>query len=216
MTIRTLRYYDKVGLLRPSARSNGDHRLYTDRDLVRLQQILTLKFLGFSLEQVRGLLTETPADPLASLQMQRELMVEKRRLLDKVIQANLLAVIRVTQMENNHWEKFYSESARAKLRERQQSYTPEDAQRDAQRWQVVLDGFRQAFAAGLDPASEQVQALAAQHVGLINEFTQGDPQIAQGLQNMYTSPDRPYPSPYGSKAEADYVQRALDLFRQSH
>ena len=46
VTIRTLRYYDKVGLLKPSHHSDGGHRLYTNEDLLRLEQILGLKFLG--------------------------------------------------------------------------------------------------------------------------------------------------------------------------
>ena len=47
-TVRTLQYYDKEGLLTPSAVSEGGRRLYTDRDVIRLHQIMSLKSLGFS------------------------------------------------------------------------------------------------------------------------------------------------------------------------
>lgn len=50
VTVRTLQYYDKEGLFSPSAESEGGRRLYTDKDLITLHQILSLKSLGFSLK----------------------------------------------------------------------------------------------------------------------------------------------------------------------
>ena len=52
LTIRTLRYYDQIGLFSPSGRTEAGYRLYTESDLARLQQILSLKELGLSLEQI--------------------------------------------------------------------------------------------------------------------------------------------------------------------
>lgn len=49
VSVRTLRFYDKVGLLSPTSYTEAGYRLYTDTDFLRLQQILALKFLGFSL-----------------------------------------------------------------------------------------------------------------------------------------------------------------------
>jgi DNA-binding transcriptional MerR regulator len=46
VTVRALHHYDRLGLLKPSGRTNSGYRLYTDRDLVRLEQIVVLKFLG--------------------------------------------------------------------------------------------------------------------------------------------------------------------------
>ena len=64
VTVRTLQYYDKEGLLSPSAESEGGRRLYTDKDLVMLHQIISLKSLGFSLDDIKERLIslETPAD----------------------------------------------------------------------------------------------------------------------------------------------------------
>ncbi|QNU39640.1 MerR family transcriptional regulator [Geobacillus sp. 44B] len=52
VSVRTLRYYDKLGLLVPKHNQSG-HRLYTDEDLIQLQYILSLKFLGFSLKKLK-------------------------------------------------------------------------------------------------------------------------------------------------------------------
>ena len=53
ITVRTLQYYDREGLLSPSAVSEGGRRLYTDRDILKLHQILSLKHLGFSLGDIK-------------------------------------------------------------------------------------------------------------------------------------------------------------------
>src|SRR5687768_1651279 len=53
MSVRTLHYYDEIGLLHPSHRSDGGHRLYDATDIARLQRVLSLRALGFTLEEIR-------------------------------------------------------------------------------------------------------------------------------------------------------------------
>lgn len=60
VTVRTLQYYDRSGLLKPTAYSEGGRRLYSRQDSLRLQQILFLKTLGFSLEDIRKQQTPWP------------------------------------------------------------------------------------------------------------------------------------------------------------
>lgn len=78
VTIRTIRYYDKQGILKPSHRNEAGYRLYTDEDFGRLQKILSLKYLGFSLEEIMNMTINDAAEDISySLQMQTEL-VQKR------------------------------------------------------------------------------------------------------------------------------------------
>lgn len=56
LTIRTLRYYDQIGLYSPSDHSASGHRLYTEADFARLQQILSLKELGLTLDEIKAVL----------------------------------------------------------------------------------------------------------------------------------------------------------------
>lgn len=56
ISIRNLRYYDEIGLLVPEKHPTSGHRMYNDHDIITLQKILSLKFLGYSLEQINGLL----------------------------------------------------------------------------------------------------------------------------------------------------------------
>lgn len=61
LSLRTIRHWDEVGLVAPSARSNGGFRLYTEADIERLALVKSLKPLDFSLEQMRELLATTDA-----------------------------------------------------------------------------------------------------------------------------------------------------------
>ncbi|TVY11792.1 MerR family transcriptional regulator [Paenibacillus cremeus] len=73
LTVRTLRFYDQIGLFSPSGQTDSGHRLYNASDLSRLQQILSLKELGLSLDEVKSVLTGEQYNPLeiVNLQMAR-------------------------------------------------------------------------------------------------------------------------------------------------
>ncbi len=75
-TVRTLQYYDKEGILIPPAESEGGRRLYIDKDMIKLHQILSLKSLGFSLDCIKenfGSL-DTPTDVANVLAVQAEVV----------------------------------------------------------------------------------------------------------------------------------------------
>ena len=74
VTVRTLQYYDEEEVLFPSAESKGGRRLYTDKDVVLLHQILSLKSLGFSLKDIKGRLIslKTPDDVANALTEQAD------------------------------------------------------------------------------------------------------------------------------------------------
>src|SRR5262245_26272093 len=69
LTIRTLHHYDEIGLLKPSHRTDTGYRLYTATDVGRLQQIVSLRHLGFSLEEIKGCLDRPGFSPLEVIRM---------------------------------------------------------------------------------------------------------------------------------------------------
>src|SRR5215210_1935341 len=71
VSVRTLHHYDRIGLVHPSAHSEAGYRLYSERDLLCLQQVLTLRYLGFALKQIGALLREPEFDLVASMRIQR-------------------------------------------------------------------------------------------------------------------------------------------------
>ena len=79
VTVRTLHHYDRLGLLKPSGRTGAGYRLYGERDLARLQQIVTLKFIGLPLRQIKDLLDRSDLDLAATLRLQRRMLLEKRQ-----------------------------------------------------------------------------------------------------------------------------------------
>lgn len=135
VTSRTLRYYDRVGLLSPSARSESGYRLYSDEDVPRLQRILALKYLGFSLDEIRVCLDTGPQLLGDALAQQRAVAEESRRRLDRVIKSiedaegllragrsdweSVLGVIEVIAMEQNKdWhKKYFTEEQLAQMEE---------------------------------------------------------------------------------------------------
>src|SRR5437763_11626160 len=69
LTVRTLHHYDEIGLLRPSLHTESGHRLYTACDVARLQQVLSLRQLGFSLDEVRDCLDRPGFSPLEVIRL---------------------------------------------------------------------------------------------------------------------------------------------------
>ncbi|GKX68171.1 MerR family transcriptional regulator [Inconstantimicrobium mannanitabidum] len=107
VTIRTIRFYDKQGLLRPSAYSDSGYRLYTDSDFAKLQRILTLKYIGFSLADIKTAIDKSDAESnlKTSLQMQKEAMHNKIAHMKLVIDAIDKAEDMVNTSENLDWDK---------------------------------------------------------------------------------------------------------------
>jgi DNA-binding transcriptional MerR regulator len=69
LTVRTLHHYDEIGLLNPSLHSEGGHRLYTADDVARLQQVMSMRQLGFSLDEVRSCLAGEGFSPLEAVRL---------------------------------------------------------------------------------------------------------------------------------------------------
>jgi DNA-binding transcriptional MerR regulator len=200
VTVRTLHHYDRLGLLSPSGRTEAGYRLYGDRDLLRLEQILALKFIGFPLREIRRLLKRDAKDLPGALGRQRAMILEKRRLLDLAAEAIQRAetaaasgeladweaiqkIIEVIHMQDNmEWaKKYYSERALESLAKRQvPAEVIEQAQRD---WAVLIKEAEAAL--GEDPASPKVQALAARWRKLIEGFTGGNREVQAGLNKLY-------------------------------
>lgn len=86
LTVRTLRYYDQIGLFSPSSQTESGHRLYSEADLSRLHQIISLKELGLSLEEVKSVLTGGQISPLDIVNLQMGRVKEQIRLQQKLLE----------------------------------------------------------------------------------------------------------------------------------
>lgn len=107
VSIRTIRYYDKQGLLKPAALSEAGYRLYTDSDFAKLQKILTLKYLGFSLDEIRSITINDDDNNYVkeSLKLQLGLIgkrIEHLKLVEKTLRETLGLV---KDKEDVDWNK---------------------------------------------------------------------------------------------------------------
>jgi len=108
ITVRTLQYYDKEGLLPPSAESEGGLRLYTYREIVKLHQILSMKRLGFSLNEIRAwlLAQNTPEEVSSVLIEQASELRKKIRSMTDALEAIEKLNVEVLQTDSVNWEKY--------------------------------------------------------------------------------------------------------------
>src|SRR5215831_6786293 len=87
VTVRTLHHYDRIGLLKPSRRDHNGFRLYGEADFARLQQIQTLKFIGFPLRQVKEILKGEQVRLDETLKLQRKIIEAQRYRLGLALEA---------------------------------------------------------------------------------------------------------------------------------
>lgn len=210
LTVRTLHHYDALGLLSPSGRTDSahgsGHRLYTASDVARLQQIASLKQLGFALEQIREYLARSDYDPRQVVRLHlarvRGQAAELKRLEDRLAalsdaldKAEVVSADEFlnTIEEMTMIEKYYTPEQLEYLENRRkQAGEAGEAliQQGTQDWADLIAEVKAAMEAGLDPVDPKAQDLAKRWFGLINAFTGGDPGIFRSLQNMYQNEDR--------------------------
>ncbi len=230
VTVRTLHHYDRLGLLKPSRYSPAGYRLYSEGDFARLEQIVALKFIGFSLREVKNILNHGPSDLMTALRQQREAIEEKRRRLELAIQAiqraeyivgvskdpgweTFARIIEVISMQSNmDWsKKYYSEEAQREI-EKRAATIPREVIEQAQRdWATLIKEVQAAVAASEDPVSEKSQGLAARWCELIQGFTGGNPEIQAGLNRMYadkTNWPASMPRPFDDDVQA-FITKAM-------
>src|SRR5438045_9586657 len=104
VTVRALHHYDRLGLLQPSRYSHAGYSRYRETDVARLEQIVALKFIGFSLKEIKNILRRGPVDLTATLRRQREAIEEKRKRLELAIQAIQRAEFVVARDQEPSWE----------------------------------------------------------------------------------------------------------------
>lgn len=85
ISVRTLHHYDEIGLLSPEETTESGYRLYSEENLELLQQILFFKELGFPLKKIKEIINRPSFDRQEALLLQRKMLIEKRRRLDKMI-----------------------------------------------------------------------------------------------------------------------------------
>jgi DNA-binding transcriptional MerR regulator len=219
VSIRTLHHYDAIGLLVPSGRTAAGYRLYTDADLLRLQQILIGRELGLALEEIRKSLDDPRFDRTSALLDQRERLRERARQTEAMIRAIDVALAAChaeagrrqaldgTKGEMNMADLFegfnpaqYEDEARrqwgttdayAESQKRTRRYTPDDWNTIKAEQTSVYAAAVAALKAGKSSSSSEAMDIAEQHRMSIDRwFYSCSHDMHRGLAAMYESDDR--------------------------
>ena len=201
LTVRALHHYDEIGLLRPSLYTESGHRLYTSRDVARLQQVLSLRQLGFSLEEIRDCLNRPDFSPVELIERHlarvREQVELQRKLCERLeaIAAGLrtageasaeefLQTIEVMTMIESYYTPEQMESFRKRSAEAAAAGV-DLTQQGTAAWQELLAQLKVEMDSGTDPADPKVQALEKRRQALVNAFSGGDKAIEENLKRMW-------------------------------
>lgn len=204
VTVRTLHHYDQIGLLKPRKHPENDYRIYTQDDLLRLQQIVTLKFMGFSLRQIGELITrenfeirrslkiqiEAIKDKASSLQLAYKALRQVSDLLEKegrVDWKKIIKIIEVIQMgeeTKKEWqEQYFSEEELKTFQEIGQKYTLEQIEDYQNRWKELIDEIKRNLE--VDPGSDIAQELLQRSKALMDEAYGDYPQLKKRIGEAY-------------------------------
>ena len=229
-TVRTLQYYDKEGLLSPSAESEGGRRLYTDKDLVILHQILSLKSLGFSLNDIKQRLIplETPTDVATALTEQADSIREKiEQLTDSLtaieqLKAEVLQMQTVNfkayadiivnlQMKNGSYYliKRFDDDTLDHIRNQ---FDRESGLDFMDRFNRLSDEIVQFQKENVPPESEKCQRVVKEYWGLIMEFTNGDMSMLPKLMEIGNIDTATNAWEERQKIVNDYLELALQVY----
>ena len=230
VTIRTLQYYDKEGVLSPSAESEGGRRLYTDKDLVLLHQILSLKSLGFSLKDIKGRLIslKTPYDVANALTEQadtirknieqlKDSLVAIEQLKAEVLQIQTVNfkkyadIIVNLQMKNDSYYliKRFDDDMLDHIRSQ---FDKESGLDFMDRFNRLSDEIVQLQKETVPPESEKCQQIVKEYWGLIMEFTNGDLQMIPKLMKFGNIDIAANAWEERQKIVNDYLEPALQVY----
>jgi DNA-binding transcriptional MerR regulator len=231
LSVRALHYYDEIGLLSPSWRTGSGHRLYAAGDVARLQQIKSLRYLGFSLEEIRDYLNRPDFSPrqvieshLSRLREQIELQRKLCKRLEE-ISARLSSTEEVSAEEfvrtmeaismSERLEKYYTPEQLEALERRRQELGEERIRAVEAEWSELIERVRAEMEAGTDPAGERVQRLAKRWMELVSEFTGGDPGIERSVGNMWQQEESIHGIDTGQMREMmEYISSAMAVSKK--
>ena len=198
LTVRALHHYDELGLVRPSGRTRSGYRLYDAGDLARLQRVVSLRQLGFTLDAIRDCLDQPGFSAVRIVEMHLERARRQLAEADELVRRleSLSAHLRTRGDASTEvlvqtieaitmYEKYYTPEQLEALRDRAEQVGPERIREVEQEWPRLIAELRVELDRGTDPTDPRVLDLARRWSALVAEFTGGDPGIARSVSNLY-------------------------------
>jgi DNA-binding transcriptional MerR regulator len=203
LTIRTLHHYDEIGLLHPMFRTDAGHRLYAEDDIVKLQQIMSLKELDFSLDEIKEFFENPEYNPKEILEMQIERLnqeIKMKEELKKQLQElwevfhslkkpNLNQFVNSIELIKNQKEYFTKEQING-LKKQYDKLNNIEADKFADSWSQLNSLLQAEMEKGTSVDNPRVVELARRWKEGMDFFTGGDAEIVNSAERYYT--DNPH------------------------
>ncbi len=200
LSVRTLHYYDSVGLLTPSARTASGHRRYAAADVRRLYQVLALRQLGLGLKQIRTAL-DGPGAALEAVVSDHLRAVERQLAIHARLRNRLLLVLSALQRAEQPStevliqvmngmsmpERYLTREQVERLKAHHQALGQEAVTSALKERDTLIADLNAARQAGEDPASPRVQALRQRFADLHRRMIGGDEDLLRALEKMHES-----------------------------
>ncbi|WP_369901867.1 MerR family transcriptional regulator [Bacillus manliponensis] len=208
VTVRTLRYYDERGLLKPSGKTEGGHRLYSEQDVMKLQQILFLKEMGFPLREIIHMFTVNDWDLKSTLQKQLSFVQEEQKKFQRM-EKMLQAVVYSAEIEGElEWNVMFGliqlsrQSSHKRELFQKQLFSEEEQQflkrlpnmseasDDVKEWIVLLKEMRTLMQARKSIDDIAVQTVTGKIMKKCNEMADGDEEFLEKLWEVRKSKEQ--------------------------
>jgi DNA-binding transcriptional MerR regulator len=199
VTVRTLHHYEAIGLLRASERTAAGHRRYAEAELVRLQQIRSLGYLGLPLSRIRQVIDGTPETAITVITahierlreqaaLQRQLLVHLEALRARLLRgetASMDELISALEAQTIMERRFNAEEQEFFRQRREAVGDARIKEVEEHAWPQMFSDVRAEIAAGTEPESARGRELADRWFALVAEFTGGNPKIEARLAASY-------------------------------
>ncbi|MGD6943327.1 MerR family transcriptional regulator [Cytobacillus gottheilii] len=210
VSTRTLRYYDEIGLLKPARINSSGYRIYGEKEVNALQQILFYRELGVSLEEIKEIVSSPDFNSVAALKEHREKLLEKQRQLDQLIKnVNATILSAEGRMTMSDQEKF--EGFKKKLvDDNEKKYGVEIREKYGD---AAIDESNRKLMNMSEKDYEQLQALEQKMFTLLAEAIEtGDPssEIAQQAADLHKKWLCFHWEEYNKDAHANLAQMYVD------
>jgi len=197
VSMRSLRHYDKLGLLSPSGRSASGYRLYNNKDIYRLQQIVSLKQMNLPLQTIQSMLLDDAMTLQQTLQIHRDFLRQQlkqqqlicRNIDDLLVRLDNQETLSLEAIYNTMeaikmLETYFSTEQREALQKRTFNQSEAEGKRYAEAWTEIFMGLESLRKERIEPEDERTKPYALQAKALVQVFTAGDKGIEQSLKSM--------------------------------
>ncbi len=245
VTVRTLHYYDEVGLLEPSRVKNNGYRFYEEKELLKLQQIMFFRELDFPIVEIKKIMDDPKFDTTAALRDHKKLIEIKKIRLEKLVQTIDKTIKRIqplqassgrmtkkeTTMKDEELYQSFKEHDKKYAKEAKERWGNTEAYKQSQEKVKKMskedmftmkkngDELMKEIVANMNkgPESRDVQKLIDRHYNNLRTFYEPNIEMYRGLAQMYVDDPRftAYFEKY-AKGLAVFMRDAMYVYCQNH